>query len=36
LTFVFFTDRDLGTVFPEILKSGGFAVERHGDHFPAD
>jgi hypothetical protein len=32
LTLVFFTDRDLGTTFPEILKSGGLAVERHRDH----
>jgi PIN like domain len=36
LTLVFFTDRDLGTTFPEILKSAGFAVERHRDHFPPD
>jgi PIN like domain len=36
LTLVFFTDRDLGTTFPEILKGAGFAVERHRDHFPPD
>jgi hypothetical protein len=36
LTLVFFTDRDLGTAFPEILKSAGLAVERHRDHFPPD
>jgi hypothetical protein len=36
LTLVFFTDRDLGTAFPEILKGAGFAVERHRDHFSAD
>jgi hypothetical protein len=36
LTLVFFTDRDLGTSFPEILKGAGFAVERHRDHFRAD
>jgi hypothetical protein len=36
LTLVFFTDRDLGTRFPEILKDAGFAVERHRDHFPPD
>jgi hypothetical protein len=36
LTLVFFTDRDLGTAFPEILKNAGFAVERHRDHFPPD
>jgi hypothetical protein len=28
LTVVFFTDRDLGNRFPEILKADGFAVER--------
>lgn len=33
MTVVFFTDRDLGNKFPEILKANGFAVERHGDHF---
>lgn len=31
---VFFTDRDLGTRFPEILRSAGLSVERHTDHFP--
>jgi len=36
LTLVFFTDRDLGTLFPEILKGAGFTVERHGDLFPPD
>jgi hypothetical protein len=35
LTLVFFTDRDLGTLFPEILKDAGFSVERHRDHFPS-
>ena len=33
MTLVFFTDRDLGTLFPEILKDAGFSVERHRDHF---
>lgn len=33
MTLVFFTDRDLGTLFPEILKGAGFPVERHRDHF---
>jgi hypothetical protein len=33
LSLVFFTDRDLGKQFPEILKAGGLAVERHHDHF---
>jgi len=36
LTFVFFTDRDLGTRFPEILKGAGLALERHADHFRPD
>jgi hypothetical protein len=36
LTFVYFTDRDLGKRFPEILRSGGLTVERHGDHFAPD
>jgi PIN domain-containing protein len=34
LSRVFFTDRDLGTRFPDILRSAGLSVERHGDHFP--
>jgi len=33
LTLVFFTDRDLGTLFPEILIGAGFIVQRHCDHF---
>ena len=33
MTFVFFTDRDPGKRFPEILTSGGLTVERHADHF---
>lgn len=33
MTLVFFTDRDLGTLFPQILKDAGFTVERHRDHF---
>jgi PIN domain-containing protein len=36
LTLVFFTDRDLGTLFPEILKRAGLEVERHRDHFPPE
>lgn len=32
----FFTDRDLGKRFPEILKSAGLTVERHDELFPAD
>jgi len=33
LSFVYFTDRDLGKRFAEILRSGGLKVERHDDHF---
>lgn len=33
---VYFTDRDLGNTFPDILAAGGLAVERHRDHFAAD
>lgn len=33
MSLVFFTDRDLGKQFPEILRLGGLAVERHQDHF---
>jgi hypothetical protein len=36
LTFVYFTDRDLGKRFPEILAAAGLNVERHGDHFAPD
>jgi hypothetical protein len=33
---VFFTDRDLGTRFPDILSSAGLAVRRHRDLFAPD
>jgi len=33
---VFFTDRDLGTRFPEILAAAGLLVQRHRDNFPPD
>lgn len=33
MNFVFFTDRDLGTRFPNILAAAGLNVERHRDHF---
>ena len=33
MTRVFFTDRDLGKQFPEILRNGGLQVQRHADHF---
>jgi hypothetical protein len=36
LSFVYFTDRDLGKRFPEILRLGGLTVERHEDHFASD
>jgi hypothetical protein len=36
LSFVFFTDRDLGKQFPKILRAGGLVVERHADHFAPD
>ena len=36
MSFVYFTDRDLGKAFPEILRSGGLTVERHRDHFAHD
>jgi PIN like domain len=36
LTFVFFTDRDLGKRFPETLVAAGLTVERLDDLFPPD
>ena len=33
---VWFTDRDLGKRFPEILSTAGLTVERHHDLFPPD
>jgi hypothetical protein len=36
VSVVFFTDRDLGNRFPQILRDAGLAVERHADHFPHD
>jgi hypothetical protein len=36
VSVVYFTDRDLGLRFPEILKQAGLAVERHADHFDPD
>ena len=36
MSVVFFTDRDLGTRFPEILAAAGLEVRRHRDHFPPD
>ena len=36
MSLVFFTDRDLGKRFPEILVAAGLSVKRHIDHFAAD
>ncbi len=36
MSAVFFTDRDLGNTFPEILAAAGLSVERHRDHFAPD
>ncbi len=33
MSFVYFTDRDLGKHFAEILKTSGLTVERHDSHF---
>lgn len=33
---IYFTDRDLGKKFPQILSDAGLKVERHGDLFPPD
>jgi PIN like domain len=33
LSLVFFTDRDLGKQFPNILSEAGLSVEKHFDHF---
>ena len=30
---IFFTDRDLGEIFPRVLRDAGLTVERHDDHF---
>jgi predicted nuclease of predicted toxin-antitoxin system len=36
LNLVFFTDRDLGRRFPDVLASAGLTVERHHDLFPPE
>jgi hypothetical protein len=33
---VYFTDRDLGKLFPQTLIAAGLTVERHHDLFPPD
>ena len=30
---IFFTDRDLGSLFPQILSEAGLPIEKHDDHF---
>ena len=36
MSVVYFTDRDLGKGFPDILGAAGLTIERHGDHFDPD
>ncbi len=36
MNLVFFTDRDLGTRFPDILTAAGLNVNRHADYFAPD
>lgn len=36
MSLVYFTDRDLGTRFPDILTAAGLEVRRHRDHFTHD
>lgn len=36
MSLVYFTDRDLGNAFPDILAAAGLKVERHRDHFAPD
>jgi hypothetical protein len=36
LSRTYFTDRDLGNAFPELLIAAGLRVERHRDHFRPD
>ena len=33
MSVVYFTDRDLGKQFPQILSAAGLQVQRHADHF---
>jgi len=33
VSFTFFTDRNLGHKFPDILRAAGLQVEQHDDHF---
>jgi hypothetical protein len=36
LSFVFFTDRDLGNALPKTLAASGLTVETHAAHFAPD
>jgi hypothetical protein len=36
VSLVYFTDRDLGKKFPEILRKADLSVKRHADHFQHD
>jgi hypothetical protein len=36
LSRTYFTDRDLGNTFPDILRAAGLRIERHRDHFRPD
>jgi hypothetical protein len=36
LSWVYFTDRDLGKSFPDTLAAAGLTIERHHDLFPPD
>lgn len=36
MSLIFFTDRDLGKRFPEVLAAAGLTVERHHDLFSPD
>jgi hypothetical protein len=36
VSLVYFTDRDLGKRFPELLAAAGLKIERHLDLFPPD
>lgn len=33
---IFFIDRDLGSIFPEILSAANIQVEKHNEHFKPD
>ena len=33
MSIVFFTDRDLGKQFPNLLLQAGLTIEKHADHF---